>query len=197
MKIKIAIILINLISKTWRIKTTGYQGDFQNGIVVFWHGFMLPVWKYFGKANPTGVVSMSKDGEILSRLLQKWGYSLIRGSSSRRGKEVLEDIISKSFQNLVLMTPDGPQGPRFGMKSGAVVAAARAEVPIYLCGVNISNKYIFENSWDKFQFPLPFSRIALTIAEPVNIEKTTDKDLISRKISELQTKLVLLYSDKQ
>lgn len=195
MKKLIAIFLLNIISKTWRIKLNGYNGDYANGIVVFWHGYMLPVWKYFGKFKPSGVVSMSKDGEILSQLLEKWNFSLIRGSSSRNSKSVLEDIVSNCNKSLVLITPDGPRGPRFRMKAGAVVAASRAEVPIYLCGVNISNKHIFENSWDKFQLPLPFSKIELTVSEPYYIEKTDDKDLINRKISELQTNLLLLYSD--
>ncbi|MBX3044467.1 MAG: DUF374 domain-containing protein [Candidatus Kapabacteria bacterium] len=187
--------MLNLLSNTWRIKVQGYDENISKGIVVFWHGLMLPAWKYFTKYNPTAVVSLSKDGEILSGLLSKWGFSLIRGSSSRKGKEVLDEIINSCNHSLVLMTPDGPQGPRFEMKAGAVVAASRAQVPIYLCGIDIKSKHIFEKSWDKFELPLPFSEILLTISKPEIIEKSDDKDLISLKISELQSNLLLLHSN--
>lgn len=196
MKRKIAVLLLNLLSKTWRITMTGNTRDFDKGLVVFWHGFMLPVWKFFANKQPAAVVSLSKDGEILSRLLSLWGYKLIRGSSSSRGKEVLDEIIKNTYEKIVLMTPDGPRGPRYEMKAGAVVAASRSEVPIFLCGVNIRNKYIFEKSWDKFCLPLPFSKVEIILSEPYFIENTRDKNIIDIKISELQTKLLLLYSDK-
>lgn len=196
LKYKIAISLLNLLSKTWRIEINQNIHFQNNGIVIFWHGFMLPVWKYFGKFSPTAVVSLSKDGEILSQLLEKWGFELIRGSSSKKGREVLDEIIESSKNNLVLMTPDGPRGPRYEMKAGAVVAAFKTGTPLYLCGVGISNKIIFSKSWDKFHLPLPFSKIKLIIEEPVYIESNSDKELINIKISELQSKLLLLYSEK-
>jgi lysophospholipid acyltransferase (LPLAT)-like uncharacterized protein len=196
MKYRVVIFLLNLLSKTWRIQTTGFTGDFTKGIVVFWHGSMLPVWKYFGKYKPVAVVSLSKDGEILSRLLSKWGFSLIRGSSSRKGKEVLDDIVQTTAAKLILITPDGPRGPIYEMKAGAVVAASRSEVPIYLCAVDIKFKHIFNRSWDKFQLPMPFSRIDLNISQPYYIEKTSDKNIIDLKISELQTNLLLLNSQQ-
>jgi len=194
-KNRLAVFLLNILSKTWRIKLNGELQNDNRGIIVFWHGFMLPVWKYFGKYNPAAVVSLSNDGEILARLLEKWGFSLIRGSSSRKGKEVLADIISASANSLILITPDGPRGPIYEMKAGAVVAASRSENPVYLCGVKIRNKYIFEKSWDKFSLPLPFSKIELTLSEPCFIEKDAEKELINLKISELQTNLLLLYSE--
>jgi lysophospholipid acyltransferase (LPLAT)-like uncharacterized protein len=191
-KYKLAVLLLNLLSKSWRIKLEGdfdYQGK---GIIVFWHGFMLPVWKYFGKYKPVAVVSLSKDGEILSQLLEKWNFTLIRGSSSRKGKEVLEDIMNACKQKLLLITPDGPQGPIYKMKAGAVVAASRTHVPIYLCGVFIKKSKIFEKSWDKFRLPFPFTKIILRISKPIIIEKTDNKELIESKISELETNLLHL-----
>ena len=194
MKYRLIIFLLNLLSKTWRIQTSGYAGDFTKGIVVFWHGSMLAVWKYFAKYQPVAVVSLSKDGEILSRLLSKWGFSLIRGSSSRKGKEVLEEIVKATSEKLILMTPDGPRGPIYVMKPGAVVSASRSGVPIYLCGVKINYKHTFIRSWDKFQLPLPFSRIEINVSQPYFIEKMADKEIIDLKISELQTNLLLLNS---
>jgi len=195
LKYKIVINLLNLLSKSWRIKLSGYDKTLDNGIIIFWHGYMLPVWKKFSVCNPVGVVSLSKDGEILSQLLLKWNFLLIRGSSSRKGKEVLDEIIASANENrIILMTPDGPQGPPMQMKAGAAVAASRTGVPIFLCGVKIYNKWNFTKSWDNFSLPKPFSKIELILSEPFYIQKDADKELINSKISELQTKLLLLYS---
>jgi lysophospholipid acyltransferase (LPLAT)-like uncharacterized protein len=178
LKYKIVINLLNLLSKSWRIKLSGYDKTLDNGIIIFWHGYMLPVWKKFSVCNPVGVVSL-----------------LIRGSSSRKGKEVLDEIIASANENrIILMTPDGPQGPPMQMKAGAAVAASRTGVPIFLCGVKIYNKWNFTKSWDNFSLPKPFSKIELILSEPFYIQKDADKELINSKISELQTKLLLLYS---
>ncbi|GAB1371105.1 DUF374 domain-containing protein [Candidatus Kapaibacterium sp.] len=191
-KYRLAVQLLNILSKTWRINLTApfdYKGK---GIVVFWHGLMLPCWKQFSSLKPTAVVSLSKDGEILSSLLQKWKYKLIRGSSSQKGKEVLALVEDACKNNLVLMTPDGPQGPAQKMKAGAVIAAMRSNVPLYLCGVNIIKKKVFARAWDKFQLPLPFSLIEIAVSEPIYIEFTEDKDIINKIIIELESKLLYL-----
>ena len=67
---KLVVVLLNLISKTWRFEVKSKLSD-RPAIIAFWHGLMLPVWKYFEDKNPTGVVSRSKDGQILSALLEK------------------------------------------------------------------------------------------------------------------------------
>ncbi len=192
LKYRFVVGIINILSHTWRIrldKDFDYSG---NGIIVFWHGFMLPVWKYFSKYKPMAVVSLSKDGEILSYLLEKWNYTLIRGSSSQNGKEVLDNIVNFCSNNLLLITPDGPRGPRYKMKAGAVIAASRVQAPLYLCGVEIKNSWIFSKSWDNFRLPYPFTKISLRVSEKIFIEKTDNKELIDNKISELETNLLYL-----
>jgi hypothetical protein len=89
-KYRFFVFLINLISKTWRIQVIGEKPN--GGIVVFWHGKMLPGWYNLRKSQCVAVVSQSKDGQILSNILQKWGFELVRGSSSKGGKEVLKII---------------------------------------------------------------------------------------------------------
>ncbi|MFA5513119.1 MAG: DUF374 domain-containing protein [Candidatus Kapaibacterium sp.] len=192
--VKVLISILDAISNTWRIEVNSENPVSEKGILVFWHGYMLPVWKYFGARNPYAVVSLSSDGEILSSVLHKWGFGLIRGSSSNKGKEVLNEIILKADENLILMTPDGPGGPAMEMKAGAVIAAARANVPLFLCGVMIKGKYIFSKSWDLFQLPLPFTKIELILKGPFYVENTDDREEFENKILELQTKLILLYT---
>ena len=184
-KYKFLFFLMNLISKTWRFEI---HGDYpsERGIVAFWHGYMLPVWKFFSKYNPTAIVSQSKDGEILSTILSDWGYNLARGSSSKGGKDALDLIVEKAKSNLVLITPDGPRGPYKEFKSGAVVAAMRSKSNLYLCKVEIKHKYIFKKSWDKFEFPLPFTKIRLNLNNPIRINEDLSRDEVNGIIDKCQ-----------
>ncbi len=182
----IAVSLINLISKTWRIKIIG---DFPPtpSIVVFWHGSMLPVWKLFKNRNPIAVVSKSRDGQLLSDLLEKWGFTLLRGSSSKGGKEVLEQIVANAVKSYLLITPDGPKGPIYEFKPGAVVAASRARVPIIFTKVKIYSKKQFSRSWDKFQFPYPFAKCEITLSDTINIPADSSREEINYIIQNIQS----------
>lgn len=187
-KHKAAVLVMNFISKTWRINIEG-EIPSENGIVVFWHGKMLPAWKVLSKDHPIAVVSQSKDGEILSALLKKWGFELLRGSSSKDGKKILEKLILTASSKLILMTPDGPRGPRESMKAGAVIAAQRANAPLFLCGILIKNKKIFKKSWDLFEFPLPFTKIIVKYSKPFYIVNYDERHLTESKISEMENAL--------
>jgi lysophospholipid acyltransferase (LPLAT)-like uncharacterized protein len=193
-KHKFFIGLINLISLSWRIRIKG-QFPEKPAIILFWHGKMLPVWKAFSKYSPTGVVSKSRDGEILSGLLKKWNFSLIRGSSSTDGKIVLNKIIEAAGGNFILMTPDGPRGPSGIMKAGGVVSAQRSGVSLYLCGVKISKKYEFKKSWDNFNLPMPFSSIILNFSDCKIVDKSADRNEINKLIDIYTNELNILDNE--
>jgi len=180
-KYRLASRLISIIASTWKFSITGVKTP-KPAIIAFWHGSMLPVWKYFANDKPNAVVSQSKDGAILTHLLQSWGYNVLRGSSSKNSKEVLTDMQNSAKNGYLLITPDGPRGPIYGFKPGAIIAAHRAEVPLQLCGVNIDRKHCFEKSWDKFLLPLPFTRINLCLSEPIIIPKEATREEISEQI---------------
>jgi len=97
-------------------------------VIAFWHGSMLLGWYiHRPRKNHTvaALVSQSKDGEILSATLERWGYAMIRGSSHVGGKEAMVsmvDCVTKG--NSLCITPDGPTGPRHEMKMGAVLFKA-------------------------------------------------------------------------
>ncbi len=191
--IKILPPLINLIFKTLKIfvhNETVLQKE--NYVLMFWHGKMLAGWWLGRKNNFYGVVSQSKDGEILSRLLQSWGYRLIRGSSSRDSKEVMNQMVEalKSGYNLAI-TPDGPRGPSQKMKIGGLIAAVRAGKSIILCGVRYDKKIVF-NSWDKFELPKPFSRVDVFLSNPKSFPAGLSNEEYERIRTQLEKELVAL-----
>lgn len=180
-----------LISFTWRINIKG-NISIKCGIIAFWHTDMLPMWKYFGKLRSVAIISKSNDGEILTNIVKAWNVEVIRGSSADGGKEALNSMIEIAKEKLILITPDGPKGPKYLMKAGTVVTSLKANVPIILCKANIHSKFVFKKSWDMFQFPLPFSKIDIVISEQIKFKFTEDRELINNYILELQEKLINL-----
>jgi len=185
--IKLAIILIRLISRTWRIWVANPPSP--NAVIAFWHGEMLPVWRFFAFKNASAVVSQSKDGEILSSLLKKWKYKLYRGSSSKGGSVILNKICTEFDNDYLLITPDGPRGPAKKFKAGAAVICQRKQIPLVLCSVKIHSKNQFNKSWDSFQFPLPFSKIDITFSDKINIPREATREDITQLINEFEGRM--------
>ena len=149
--------LININNSTLRLRIVNKSLDPSKKIFIFWHSKMLLGWWLFKKENCLALVSKSKDGDILTRLLHNFKYNVIRGSSSKGGKDALEQIINEiSNGNSVVITPDGPGGPARGIKNGALIISNRTGYPIIPVKINFSRKKILNKSWDKFEIPLPF-----------------------------------------
>jgi lysophospholipid acyltransferase (LPLAT)-like uncharacterized protein len=191
---RIAVRLTDLISKTWRIRFAGNPVP-SNGIIIFWHGYLLAALNSIREMKPLMIVSLSKDGEIVAELLRIWGYKLIRGSSSKDGKEAMKQICDSAPKELVAITPDGPTGPNQRMKPGAVVAAYRSGSPIYLLSVKITKYHSFIKSWDKFRFPYPFARIVATVSEPIHISAEASREDIDSLIIGFENRLNDMYSE--
>lgn len=188
-------ILIVLI-KTLRIEI---KNDFEiknnlktnkNFVLAFWHGTMLIPWYCNRKRNFSALVSQSPDGEILVRILERWKYMTIRGSSNIGGKEALELMLAQASQGKnIAVTPDGPKGPIHEMKAGAVVTAKKSGISLYLLGVGYEKKYLLK-SWDKFEIPKPFSRVALIYSDQINIDPALSYEDTSALIKKCEIELI-------
>lgn len=133
----------------------------------FWHGKMITGWllsrRLFPKREISAVVSLSGDGQILSDALDRLGFELIRGSSSR-GKEVVRRGIGVALSSggVVAVTPDGPRGPHHRFKYGTLRLATLHHAPVVFAEISYDNARSL-NSWDKFEIPLPFSRVKVKL----------------------------------
>ncbi|MBN1638286.1 MAG: lysophospholipid acyltransferase family protein [Ignavibacteriales bacterium] len=168
--------LFDVLCKTLRVKVKNKNNierfikERQNFVIAFWHGTMLYAWYYCRKNKMAALVSQSKDGELLTRILKKWRYNIVRGSSSIGGKEAINIMVDLSKEDYsIAITPDGPRGPALEMKAGAVVTAKKSAIPLVLIAVAYKRKKIL-NSWDKFQIPFPFTKCCIVFAEPIIIE---------------------------
>ncbi|MEE9448781.1 MAG: DUF374 domain-containing protein, partial [Ignavibacteriaceae bacterium] len=103
------------------------KSEKQNFVLAFWHGTMLLPWYLHGNPSFAALTSKSKDGDLLSRILKKWNYEVVRGSSSVGGEVALGIMIDYARNDYsIAITPDGPRGPRHKFKAGAVITAKKA-----------------------------------------------------------------------
>ena len=193
--------LVTVLCKSLRIEYKNYIqvekliSENRNFIAAFWHGTMLIPWYVFRNKRTAALVSKSKDGELLARVLTKWDYDVIRGSSRDGGKAAFDSIVDIAKSNKpIAITPDGPTGPPFIMKAGTVVVAKRSGLPIVLVGVHYKNSYKL-NSWDRFEIPKLFSKVGLSFSDPININSELSRDEVSEKIKECENMLNDLQKD--
>lgn len=195
--------IVNLVIKTYRFdihndkqikNIVSENGKF---ISAFWHGRMLIPWYIHRNYKVAALVSKSKDGEILTRLLKSWNYDVVRGSSHIGGKEALKIMINKISEGYSFaITPDGPTGPQHKMKPGAVVLAYRKQVPLFLIGTASNKHYVF-NSWDKFQVPKPFSKVVVVYSEPIYIKQDSTRDEIDKLIEVYENRMMELQKEAE
>ncbi|MGM0564481.1 MAG: lysophospholipid acyltransferase family protein [Pseudomonadota bacterium] len=155
--------------------------DDQPVILCYWHQahvmglqFVLNKRKRDG-LKLSALVSPSRDGEMAAQAMKDWGVDVVRGSSSRTGAQALRDLyqIIKGGYSPVI-TPDGPRGPAFEFKSGAVMLSQIAKVPMLPIAVTCNRAWHL-NSWDRFMLPKPFSKVTIAIGEPVQAPKRMDE----------------------
>jgi lysophospholipid acyltransferase (LPLAT)-like uncharacterized protein len=161
----------------------------QNYILGFWHGTMLLPWYINKNKNFAGLTSKSKDGDLLAKILKKWNYSVLRGSSSEGGDIAMGLMIDFARNGYsIAITPDGPKGPPHKLKAGAVVSAKRAGLPLVLVGIGYKNKRYLK-SWDSFQIPKFFTRANVIYSDPVYIKENLSREEISKIIDFCECKL--------
>lgn len=142
----------------------------------FWHEHLLPLAYAHRGRGIVVLVSESSDGEIISQVLHRLGYGTARGSSSRGGRRAFVDAVraARSGRGLAI-SPDGPRGPRQRLQPGALLLAARTQLPLVplSCGARPCRRL---RSWDRFQLPWPFARLRIVVGPPIQITPGAEGD---------------------
>jgi lysophospholipid acyltransferase (LPLAT)-like uncharacterized protein len=139
------------------------------GIYYFWHQNIIACMYFFYKKGGTGhcVVSPSSDGKIAGFIAQKLGFKVLYGSAYKKSiKLVRQTLDVLELNKLLCIVGDGSRGPAFKLQRGISYLAAKSQLPLIFVGCKSSSSLTFHNSWDKFQIPLPFSRISIRIKKP-------------------------------
>lgn len=152
-------------------------------MLAIWHSELFALTG-FGMTRAGGrlatVVSDSRDGELIAQVLERIGYATARGSSTRGGLKALIALKRHMEHGRIgVITVDGPRGPRYKVKDGAVYLAHRAGALLFPVRSQPLSMHVFERSWDKFELPLPFCRCPLFFGKPLEFgdEKITPEML--------------------
>lgn len=151
-------------------------------IPCYWHQHHLFCSWYMRRLIKRGMrvgflISPSVDGEIPARLAKSWGAHVIRGSTTRTGAQAMRDMFNTVVKQRIspVTTSDGPQGPIYEFKAGDILLAQFTQAPLVPLAYAAARFWQL-GSWDRFIIPRPFSRIAIVIGEPVQIEKRLHQD---------------------
>ncbi|MHB0997103.1 MAG: lysophospholipid acyltransferase family protein [Elusimicrobiales bacterium] len=165
---------IRFLGLTSRITIKGRKDYPGPAVYALWHRQeVLMIWLHRNRGL-TGLVSQSKDGEYMARILLGMGFNVIRGSSTTGGSQALRALTKAARSGYsIAVTPDGPKGPIFKVHPGIIFIAQKAGLPIIPAACALSNKKILR-TWDRYQFPLPFGRIEAVYGEPIHVAGTDD-----------------------
>jgi len=139
----------------------------QTCIVAAWHNRILVLPICFKRLRNvqrlTVLTSASRDGEVLAGIVHRFGLGAVRGSSSRRGAAALRELSGVLEGGTdVIITPDGPRGPRYVLSPGIIYLAQKTGLPLMRVQVDY-DRYWELKSWDRFRIPKPFSKLTVTL----------------------------------
>lgn len=191
----LAAVLVRLIGATWRIERHGHDPSdprlrsSEPSIFALWHSQLLALIYTHRGRDAVVLVSRHRDGELVSRLLERLGYRTARGSSTRGGGEGLLSLLSHAEAGRSLaVTPDGPRGPAEVVKPGVIYLAARSGLPIVpiACASRPSRRL---RSWDGMRVPGWFARLRVEAGAPLRIPAELDEASENRWRDRLESEM--------
>ncbi len=159
----------------------------------FYHDQLLMMtYSYLGSSYGRRLAVLSsrhRDGEYVSRTLERFGHRMVRGSTGRGGVGGLSRLIRELRAGCdVAIAVDGPRGPRHRAQLGAIEAARLGRAPIVPVAFAASRAWTLR-SWDAFQVPLPLSHAAFVYGKPIDIPPQSDRDAMEQGRRELESRL--------
>jgi len=197
--------LIKVLSLTWRVRLINEPEPASSPIIFsIWHNrlalcmqayyqFGTPRWPAPGLA---ALISASRDGALLARVLKYFRVSPVRGSSSRRGRQALLEMttyIEDKGYNAAI-TPDGPKGPKYKVQEGIIALAQLTGATIIPVSEKVSRKWTLR-SWDAFQIPKPFALCEMHVNKPMRVPRETADDQREALRVELERRMMEITFD--
>ncbi len=189
-------ILIKLIASTVRYEIEGWENweavarDSHLPILALWHNRIFLATYFWQRRGIVAMTSRSFDGEYIARFMQRFGYGAARGSSTRGAVGALVEMVRLMRAGCpTAFTIDGPKGPRYVAKMGAVLLAKKTGHPILPFTISPARLWRANKSWDRTQVPKPFTPALVVIAPPIYVRADADEAGLRGKRDELQQAL--------
>lgn len=193
--------LLQIWARTLRIEIQDHAGILgapvaQPYIGALWHNrlLLLPfvLRKYLPQRTGAALISASRDGALLADLVHRFGFEVVRGSSSRKGVTAILQLaeVLESGRDVVI-TPDGPRGPRYELGSGIIFLAQKTSAAVVPLNMEYSRCWRLR-SWDRFILPRPFSQVRVTLAAPHAVRPTSSDEEFEAERLRLQNAMMHL-----
>jgi lysophospholipid acyltransferase (LPLAT)-like uncharacterized protein len=187
--------VIKILGRTLRFEEVNPEiprAFWDNGISAIgacWHGRLLMMPHIFNGKKLSFLVSSHRDGQIVGKALERFGFHSILGSTNRGGSSALKEMV-KAIQNGsdVAIVPDGPRGPCHRVQFGVIELARRTGRPVVPISFSTSKRKIFK-TWDRFLLPYPFSRGVFIWGEPIHVDPNGDRTYLEERRILLETRL--------
>ncbi|MFK7742098.1 MAG: lysophospholipid acyltransferase family protein [Planctomycetota bacterium] len=185
------------IAKTWRVHRTGAAGlELLRAdaplILSLWHGRMLTLMPMRDHARRgfEVLVSPSGDGSLAKQALDAFGYRVIRGSLSRGGARAMREMQAAiQAGGRLVITPDGPRGPRHSVNVGPIWLARATGAPVVSISVAMSRAWRFR-SWDRMCVPKPFAKLAVHYSDPITVAPDASDASLERIAEQMRAQMI-------
>jgi len=168
----------------------------ENYIGSLWHNrlliFPLVLRRFFPNRHGAALISASRDGDLLADAIHRFGYQVVRGSSSRLGASAilqLTEILGSKRD--VVITPDGPRGPVYDLGPGIIFLAQKSGAPVLPMNLEYSRCWRL-GSWDHFVIPQPFAKVRVLVSHPHHVKATSTPDEFEAERLALQDAMMAL-----
>jgi lysophospholipid acyltransferase (LPLAT)-like uncharacterized protein len=187
--------LIRAICSTLRWEVRGYEhldtikGAGRRAIFTFWHSCIFSATWFWRNRGIVVMSSNSRDAEFTARFIKRFGYGTARGSATRgsgRALAQMADCLNNGME--AAFTIDGPRGPAYIAKPGAITLArhtGQAILPFHIA----ASRFVELPSWDRLRIPLPFTRALTLIGEPIYVRREASNDEVACAQTALQSAL--------
>ena len=158
-------------------------------IYAFFHEVMLFPAAYWAWPEMQILISDHRDGELITRVVKRLGFGVIRGSTTRGGARALREMTNRVDQGHLCVTPDGPKGPRRHVHQGLAYLSSRTGLPVVCAGMAFQDPWR-ARSWDRFAVPRPFRPAACVVPEPVLVPPDADREALENGRMEMERRMV-------
>jgi lysophospholipid acyltransferase (LPLAT)-like uncharacterized protein len=167
-----------------------------NYIAALWHNRLLLISfvlkKFFPQRPGAGLISASRDGDLIADATHRFGFDVVRGSSSRMGASALRELSEVLISGRdVLITPDGPRGPAYELGPGIIFLAQKTGAPVVPVNMEYSSCWRVK-SWDRFIIPKPFSKVRVIIGQPEQVRSTSTPEEFEAERVRIQNAMMSL-----
>lgn len=185
---------IRLLGPTLRVSVSYEEGaqktlDQRPLVASFWHSCMIPATYLFRNMGIRVMSSFSYDGEYMGRIIRRFGFVAVKGSSSRNPVRALLGLRRALAEGwTVAFTLDGPRGPRHKVKPGPVALGRSTGLALTTFHAAVDKAWVL-NSWDRMMIPMPFSRVLVRVGKLIAVPTDASDADLERYTAELQATL--------